>query len=120
MSGLVKTVDCGKNVLAGFGIAAAEPASRLPHEAVLDRRNLEMRSKSRRLAVSGILVLVGAFLMASPGTGCTPFLAKSALTATDFCFIFDCQNGIFAGTIDPCSPTGPLGSPNGPLFVDCP
>jgi len=79
-----------------------------------------MRVHSRRLAVVGLLVLAGAFLMASPGTGCAPFLANSALSAVDFCFVFDCQNGILAGTIDPCSPSGALGTISGPLLADCP
>lgn len=79
-----------------------------------------MRQHGRRLAVVGLLVLAGAFLMASPGTGCVPFIANSALAATDFCFIFDCQNGIFAGTIDPCAADGAEGTAAGPLFTDCP
>jgi hypothetical protein len=41
------------------------------------------------------------------------FVGESVLTATDFCFIFDCQSGILGGTIDPCSGENPL-------FADCP
>lgn len=55
----------------------------------------------------------GGFLMAGPGTSCSNYLVESAFVAADFCFIFDCQNGIFGGTIDPC-----VG--DDPLFVDCP
>lgn len=64
--------------------------------------------------------------MAGPGTGCTSFLAESTLTSADFCFIFDCTNGIFGGTIDPCSGVGSgdqtfEGQQTGtPFFADCP
>jgi hypothetical protein len=58
----------------------------------------------------------GGFLLAGPGTGCVPFVAESTLAATDFCFIFDCQNGIFGGTIDPCE----ANATQGPLLADCP
>lgn len=65
----------------------------------------------------------GGYLLAGPNTGCMSFLAESSLVAADFCFIFDCQNGILGGTIDPCTQLdnrdqrGELG---GPLFTDCP
>lgn len=67
------------------------------------------------------LALGGGFLLAGPGTGCMSFAAESALTTTDFCFIFDCGNGLLGGTIDPC-PGGETGDDSGqaPLFVDCP
>jgi hypothetical protein len=61
----------------------------------------------------------GGYLLAGPGTGCTSYLAESGLVATDFCFIFDCQNGILGGTIDPCA-SGDTGQTSGPLFADCP
>lgn len=85
-----------------------------------------MRSRFRRTAKAVALVIGGGFLMAGPGTGCLEFVAESALVATDFCFIFDCQNGFLGGTIDPC--TNLTGSqeeavfspPGGPLFLDCP
>ena len=89
-----------------------------------------MRSRFRRTAKAVALVIGGGFLMAGPGTGCLEFLAESALETTDFCFIFDCQNGFLGGSIDPCpealsgvaaggfeAATSP---PIGPLFVDCP
>lgn len=72
-----------------------------------------MRSHSRRLAVLAGIAAGGGFLLTGPNTGCMSFMAKSAVTATDFCFIFDCQNGILGGTIDPCSGEQPL-------FADCP
>ena len=72
-----------------------------------------MRSRSRRIAALVALAAGGGFLLAGPYTGCMSFIGESALTATDFCFIFDCQSGILGGTIDPCSG-------DQPLFADCP
>ncbi len=85
-----------------------------------------MHSRFRRTAKAVALVFGGGFLMAGPGTGCLSFVAETALVATDFCFIFDCQNGFLGGTVDPCpnpsmsdleanvTPSG------GPVFLDCP
>jgi len=71
------------------------------------------------------LIAGGGFLMSGPGTSCTSFVGESALVATDFCFIFDCQNGILGGTIDPCSGVGSgsstvEGTTQPPFFTDCP
>jgi hypothetical protein len=84
-----------------------------------------MRTKIKRATALLTAVLAGGYVIAGPGTGCSSYVAESALVATDFCFIFDCQNGILGGTIDPCPPTpatapGVLVQPSGPLFVDCP
>lgn len=80
-----------------------------------------MRVVSRAVAIGAGLALGGAILMSGPGTGCSSFIGESGLTSTDFCFIFDCQNGILGGTIDPCAGTG-VGDRSGeqPLFTDCP
>lgn len=58
--------------------------------------------------------------------GCTGFLSDQLLRTTDFCFLFDCQNGAFAGLFDPC-PQNVIVSDadsdiegNTNLFVDCP
>lgn len=75
-----------------------------------------MRLTARRVGAFLTLAAGGGYLLAGPGTGCSSYLGESTFVATDFCFIFDCQNGILGGTIDPCA-----GSPTqGPLFVDCP
>lgn len=80
-----------------------------------------MRSRSRRVLTGVGLLLAGWVMISGPGTGCADYMMRSALTAADFCFIFDCQNGILGGTIDPCSGTG-VGDLSGedPLFSDCP
>jgi hypothetical protein len=75
-----------------------------------------MGSRARRMMATLGLALGGAYLLAGPGTSCGSYLATTALAATDFCFIFDCQNGILGGTIDPCATTNGVG----PLFADCP
>lgn len=85
-----------------------------------------MRFGRRVLTVAATVIGAGGILFAGPGTGCIPFVAESALVATDFCFVFDCQNGILAGTVDPCSGAGSGdqtlegNGPRFPLFTDCP
>ena len=75
-----------------------------------------MRLSARKIGAFLTLAAGGGYLLAGPGTGCTSYLADSTLVATDFCFIFDCQNGILGGTIDPCATS----AGNGPFLVDCP
>ena len=85
-----------------------------------------MCSRLRRTAKTAALVIGGGFLMAGPGTGCLEFVAESGLETLDFCFIFDCQNGLLGGTIDPCPVTSDFSGeavftpPVGPFFRDCP
>ncbi len=82
-----------------------------------------MRRPVRRITLTLGLIFSGAMLLAQNGTGCVPFLAESTLAAVDFCFIFDCQNGILGGTLSPCNDTGNQntdGTNRGPLFADCP
>jgi len=83
-----------------------------------------MRSRKNRLIAAIGIIAGGGLLLGSPGASCTSFFGKSALQATDFCFIFDCQNGLLGGTIDPCSGTGSGDSTfeaenSPPLFTDC-
>ncbi len=78
-----------------------------------------MRSRSRRILRGVGLLLAGWLLISGPGTSCTSYMMKSALTTADFCFIFDCQNGILGGTIDPCAGLNEQ-SGEQPLFTDCP
>jgi len=81
-----------------------------------------------RLKKTGVIVglLTGSgYLLSGPATSCTSFTGRSALVSADFCFIFDCQNGIIGGTFDPC---GGIGSGDAtvegntalPVFTDCP
>jgi hypothetical protein len=87
---------------------------------VTNKRRFSHRAVAAITAIAG-----GGFLMAGPGTGCSSYLGETAFVAADFCFIFDCQNGIFGGTIDPCSGTGSgaqtiEGQTGDSLFTDCP
>jgi len=67
------------------------------------------------------LVASGGFLFAFQSTSCLSFAGESLLSSGDFCFIFDCQNGILGGTIDPCFQTLDAdGNAIPPVFVDCP
>jgi len=75
-------------------------------------RILEMRTRSRKVIAAISVLSASGFLTSGPGTSCSSYVGESALIATDFCFIFDCQNGILGGTIDPCTTQGPL-------FTDC-
>ncbi len=83
-----------------------------------------MRCRSHRIVAAVGLILGGASLLAGPGTGCVPFFGDSTLAAADFCFIFDCQNGLLGGTIDPCATTTSVGQgvtfQRPPFFADCP
>ena len=78
-----------------------------------------MRLTARRVSAFLTLAGAGGYLLAGPGTGCSSYIAESAFVATDFCFIFDCQNGILGGTVDPCA-SSTSGQAQGPLFADCP
>ena len=75
-----------------------------------------MRVSVRKAIAFLSLTAGGGYILAGPGTGCGSYMAESTLAATDFCFIFDCQNGMFGGTIDPCAST----DTQGPLLADCP
>ena len=70
------------------------------------------------------LVAGGGFLFGTQSTSCLSFAGESFLASGDFCFIFDCQNGLLGGTIDPCtdepSSGGTFVMPGGDLFTDCP
>ncbi len=84
-----------------------------------------MRIRAKRIAMIAGLVAAGGFLLAGPATSCTSFTGRALLTASDFCFIFDCQNGLLGGTVDPCSGTGGgnqtiEGQDSPPIFRDCP
>ena len=84
-----------------------------------------MRSRARKETAAITLLAASGFLTSGPGTSCTSFIGQSALVTADLCFIFDCQNGILGGTIDPCSGIGSgsqtiEGQTQQPLFTDCP
>lgn len=84
-----------------------------------------MRKHVKRAALVMGLLGGSGYLLSGPATSCTSFTGRSLLVATDFCFIFDCQNGIFGGTVDPCTGLGSgdatiEGDAALPIFTDCP
>ena len=80
-----------------------------------------MRSRMQRIAVLLALLAGGGSLMVSSNLGCESFAGESLMTSLDFCFIFDCTNGIFGGVVQPCQQgVDTEGNPTGTLFLDCP
>ena len=71
-----------------------------------------MRARKPRLIRYALLLFGGTMLFQGAGAACGRMIGDEALTATNFCFIFDCQNGILGGMIDPCVP-------GQELFIDC-
>jgi hypothetical protein len=64
-----------------------------------------MRTRTRRIVAAISLLAASGILTSGPGTGCiSGYVTESTFVTLDFCFIFDCQNGILGGTIDPCVP----------------
>lgn len=99
---------------------STEPRLRASGAFSFTDRKMAMRYRLRTAAITVSLALGGAFLAVSGGS-CSTFSAQSALGTADLCFIFDCQNGILGGTIDPCSIIGTDSDGNDvPLLVDCP
>lgn len=82
-----------------------------------------MRRKFHRFAAAAAIFGAGGMLMQTSNFACESFAGESLFTATDTCFIFDCQNGAFGGLLQPCgvalnpNPVDPLSG--GPLFTDC-
>lgn len=74
----------------------------------------------KKLMLAGLLTS-GGFLFGAQSTSCLSFSAESVMTSANFCFIFDCQNGILGGTIDPCSQTTNVAGDGliPPTFLDC-
>jgi hypothetical protein len=63
-----------------------------------------------------LLVGTAGVLLAQSGLACASLFGEQTLAATDFCFIFDCQNGALGGTIDFCSDS----TLESATFTDCP
>ncbi len=79
--------------------------------------------KSSRTKTAWVLCLMGAATMgALRQSACIAFGSEELLRTIDFCFVFDCQNGLFGGVVDPCPDplVDPLDGTSTNLFVDCP
>lgn len=80
-----------------------------------------MRSRMQRIAIVLALLAGGGTVMATSNMGCASFAGESLMTSLDFCFIFDCTNGIFGGLVQPCQEGVDVnGEGTGTLFLDCP
>ena len=67
-------------------------------------------SKSKRARMMALLVALSVGTACQVGTnGCVEYWAVEALSAFDFCSVFNCTGG---GYFDFCNPV--------PLFADCP
>lgn len=71
-----------------------------------------MPGKTKRFIMYLLLTVCGTTLFQSNAGFCRLMGSDGVLVSTNFCFIFDCQNGILGGVFQPCSPV--------PLLTDCP
>lgn len=76
-----------------------------------------MPRKTSRVLAALFVFASGAVMLTSPNFACESFLGETVMSGLDMCFIFDCNSGIFGGTVQPCA-GGTDGENN--LFVDCP
>jgi hypothetical protein len=67
-----------------------------------------MSPAKRKLFAIAVVLATATALQVSPG-GCARYGAYTALTAIDFCAIFNCEGGTFFNLCEPF-----------PLFWDCP
>ena len=85
------------------------------------------RKRVIRAAVGLSLLVSGAYLCAGSPMACGSLSGEAAMSAVDFCFMFDCTNGAIGGLVDPCGTVGVdpddttdrPGFYGGPLFADC-
>jgi len=68
-----------------------------------------MKQRTCRWLTWLAMILGGATLFQSIGFtgsglngGCARFQSNGVFSATNFCVLFDCENGFFGGVIDPC------------------
>lgn len=77
-----------------------------------------MQRRSYRITMWLLILLTGSVLTQfGPAGSCFSFGVDNTLAGTNFCFIFDCQNGFLGGLIQPCG--SPLDSRDD-IFQDCP
>ncbi|NOT01088.1 MAG: hypothetical protein HOP29_10715 [Phycisphaerales bacterium] len=85
------------------------------------------RSLWRRLKVKLAIVGGAGVLLVSPDLGCISLGFSGLASSTNFCFLFNCNEGAIGGLIDFCGPTrflsfvgGPQAAADSPLLADCP
>ncbi|MCG3138076.1 MAG: hypothetical protein HJJLKODD_01934 [Phycisphaerae bacterium] len=69
--------------------------------------------KRRQRIMTYLMMFLGGTALLGTGSkaGCARSAGDTVLVSANFCFIFDCQNGVLGGTFNLCSPV--------PLLVDC-
>ncbi len=74
-----------------------------------------MRKRTKRLLVSLLVFTAGGTLFTGGNAGFIRCAGDTTLTAINFCFVFDCQNGALGRGIEFCGD-----QPGDDIFVDCP
>ncbi|NOX57833.1 MAG: hypothetical protein GXP29_03125 [Planctomycetes bacterium] len=85
------------------------------------RTNRTMSASQKRARWMLCLLAAASFGVVRQ-SACIAFGAEELLRTVNFCFVFDCQNGLFGGVVDPCPDPidDPLDGTSTNLFVDCP
>lgn len=74
-----------------------------------------MRRTTKRLTTAAALALSGGMLFQTGGVqGCTTFAAQGAVSAVNFCLLFDCNGGLL---VRPC---GDPATNVDDILQDCP
>lgn len=85
------------------------------------------RTLWERWKVGLVILGGGSLVLAGGGLSCASFGFDSAFGSTNFCFLFNCNEGAFGGLIDFCAPVrfqSFVGDPedgggDGPFLADC-
>jgi hypothetical protein len=76
---------------------------------------MRLFKSQRRKVQLGLLVGLTGTVFGQGSIGCAELALDANLAGTDFCFLFNCQEGFFSGVIQPCDPEAGF-----TLFIDCP
>ncbi len=74
-----------------------------------------MPKKAKRYLLYLLFLTGGGTLFQGSNAGFARCAGDATLTAINFCFVFDCQNGALGGAIEFCGD-----QPGDDIFLDCP
>ncbi len=74
-----------------------------------------MRKRTKRLMFYLLIFAAGGTLFTGGNAGFVRCSGDTVLTAINFCFVFDCQNGALGGGLEFCGD-----QPEDDIFLDCP
>ncbi len=74
-----------------------------------------MRTRMRRYLFYLLFLTGGGTLLQGNNAGFVRCAGDTALTAINFCFVFDCQNGALGGGLEFCGDQA-----GDDIFLDCP